>query len=105
MRGSSPTSSVWPRLWPAVSDAFRHGDHASTFGGGPVIAAAARATLGVIRDEGLIERSASLGAGLARELESVFPGAKVRGRGLMIGVVLPEENAHRIAELALESGV
>lgn len=65
------------------------GGHGSTFGGNPVSCIAALATLDVIEEEGLIARSADLGA---RALERLSPLAgngkvvEVRGRGLMVGV-------------------
>ncbi|MBW3583716.1 MAG: aspartate aminotransferase family protein [Euryarchaeota archaeon] len=65
--------------------------HGSTFSGNPVQAAAAAAVLDVLKDERLVERSATLGERMLddlRVLEEV-PGVRgVRGRGLMIGVEL-----------------
>ncbi|MFN3682376.1 MAG: aspartate aminotransferase family protein [Fimbriimonadaceae bacterium] len=78
------------RVWDAVF-AENPLTHTSTFGGNPMACAAGLATVRVIQEEGLVERSAVLGqrmlAGL-RELQSRFPEliADVRGRGLMIGV-------------------
>ncbi|MEO5986956.1 MAG: aminotransferase class III-fold pyridoxal phosphate-dependent enzyme, partial [Candidatus Limnocylindria bacterium] len=64
----------------------------STFGGNPVACAAALAVLDVIADEGLIERSASVGdwlRGQVRALAARHPVIDdVRGRGLMTGVEL-----------------
>jgi len=67
------------------------GDHASTFGGNPVAAAASLAVLDRLTAPGFLEkvekRSASLLRGL-RKLKKAHPGsiAEVRGLGLMIGV-------------------
>ena len=86
--------------------AFRAGDHASTFGGGPVQCAAALATLDVIRKEGLLERAETMGATLKERLASIVDGrAKVRGKGLMLAIEFPEPVAHAIAERAFEAGV
>jgi acetylornithine/N-succinyldiaminopimelate aminotransferase len=66
---------------PAYSDLLQTGDHGSTFGGGPVMAAAANAVLDAIDDAFLADVAAKgerLAAGL-REL-----GLEVRGRGLML---------------------
>jgi 4-aminobutyrate aminotransferase-like enzyme/Ser/Thr protein kinase RdoA (MazF antagonist) len=64
----------------------------STFGGNPVAAAAALAVLRVIEDEGLVERTATVGAALAVALEGLASTQplirQVRGRGLLIGVDL-----------------
>ena len=69
---------------PSVARAFEPGDHASTFGGGPVQSAAALATLDVIANEHLLARSTEAGARLGAGLEGLGRGT-VRGRGLMIG--------------------
>ena len=66
--------------------------HSSTFGNAPVLAAAALATLHVLEDEGLVERSAQLGAQLLDGLREVAGehGAgivtDVRGIGLLLGL-------------------
>jgi putrescine aminotransferase len=64
--------------------------HTSTFGGNPLACAAGLAALDVIRDEGLVERSATVGArlknGLANLKERYEIVSDVRGRGLMIGI-------------------
>ncbi|MCX6387725.1 MAG: aminotransferase class III-fold pyridoxal phosphate-dependent enzyme, partial [Solirubrobacterales bacterium] len=61
------------------------GDHGSTFAGGPVVAAAALASLEVVSEPGLLSAVRSEGARFAAALRDL-PGVKaVRGRGLMIG--------------------
>jgi putrescine aminotransferase len=68
--------------------------HSSTFAGNPLASAAVTATIDVLRDEELVERSAELGdqvLGVVREaLADVPPGVvlDVRGRGLLIGIEL-----------------
>ena len=90
-------------------DVFRPGDHGSTFGGNPLGAAVGRAALGVIVDEGLAERADVLGAwfidGL-RVLDSPHV-AQVRGRGLMIGVVIRESSgpARPFCEALMRRGI
>jgi ornithine--oxo-acid transaminase len=77
-----------------VMGVFHPGDHGSTFGGNPLGAAVARAALQVIVDEKLPERSAELGAWFMGELRKIDSPhvAEVRGRGLMIGVVIKQES-------------
>ena len=90
-------------------DVFRPGDHGSTFGGNPLGAAVGRAALGVIVDEGLAERADLLGGwfidGL-RMLDSPHV-AQVRGRGLMIGVVIRESSgpARPFCEALMRRGI
>ena len=77
-----------------IMDVFQPGDHGSTFGGNPLGAAIGRASLRVILDEKLSERSDELGTwfmGRLREIGSPHV-AEVRGRGLMIGVVIKESS-------------
>ena len=90
---------------PDVAEAFRPGDHGSTFGGGPVQVAAALAVLGVIETDGLVDRAAVAGAALQDGLRSVFGPASVRGRGLMIGISLDKPVARGFASRALERGL
>lgn len=72
------------------------GEHGSTFGGNPLASAVAIASLEVIRDEGLVERSAHMGEELRHQLMKVqdqFPEIvkEVRGRGLFNAVELNSE--------------
>ena len=68
----------------------------STFGGNPVACAAALAVLDVLRDEDLIRNAAEIGAHLQASLlrlKELHPlVADVRGRGLLIGVELREDD-------------
>ena len=70
-----------------VMDLFRPGDHGSTFGGNPLAAAVAQASLQVIEDEALPARALELGAYLRERLAAMnSPHVKeIRGRGLLIG--------------------
>jgi ornithine--oxo-acid transaminase len=73
-----------------VMSLFQPGEHGSTFGGNPLAAAIARASLKVICDEKLPKRSSELGAYFKERLESIKnPVVKeVRGKGLLLGVEL-----------------
>jgi ornithine--oxo-acid transaminase len=75
----------------AVMNVFDPGSHGSTFGGNALAAAVGLEALRVIEDEGLVERSATLGAylfGCLREVMRDSGGLvrDVRGRGLWVGV-------------------
>lgn len=69
---------------------FQPGDHGSTFGGNPLGAAIGRASLNVLIDEQLVERSKELGAYFKGRLERIESEhiKEVRGKGLFIGVEL-----------------
>ncbi len=75
-------------------EVFHPGDHGSTFGGNPLGAAVARAALAVIQDEGLVERSDRLGSWFMEQLRGLgsLHVAEVRGKGLMIGVVIRDSS-------------
>jgi acetylornithine/N-succinyldiaminopimelate aminotransferase len=91
------------------ADVLEPGDHGSTFGGGPLAAAVACAVLRTIDEEGLVERAGRLGEYLRESLLSLradgVPVATVRGRGLMVGLVLDEPIAVRAGRAALDCGV
>ena len=76
----------------SVLGVFNPGSHGSTFGGNPLACAVSVASLEVLLDEKLSERSQELGEyfmGKLREID--HPSIKeVRGRGLFIGMELTE---------------
>jgi acetylornithine/N-succinyldiaminopimelate aminotransferase len=67
---------------PELADVLRPGDHGTTFGGGPVVAAAANAVLDVVDDDAFLRAVAEKGERLAAGLRDL--GLDVRGRGLML---------------------
>ncbi len=75
---------------PELGEVLEPGDHGSTFGGGPLVAAAALAVLEVIDEPELLRGVRQLGARLCEELEKASSVAGTRGRGLMIGVELED---------------
>lgn len=93
----------------SVLGLFQAGEHGSTFGGNPLAAAIARASLKVIRDEKLSERSATLGEYFIEQLSEIpSPHVKeVRGKGLLIGVELKSEagGARRFCEALKGKGI
>jgi acetylornithine/N-succinyldiaminopimelate aminotransferase len=87
----------------AAAEAFQKGDHGSTFAGGPLICAAALATIRTIKAEKLVERSAEMGSYLKSELQKLAP-REVRGLGLMVGLDL-DCDCKLLVEKALQKGV
>jgi len=63
----------------------------TTFGGNHLACAAALAVLEVIEQDKLIEHAANMGTYLMDELNKMDKVLEVRGKGLMIGIDLPEE--------------
>ena len=58
----------------AIRDVLTPGAHGSTFGGSPLACAAGLAAIEAYRDEGLIKRSATLGADMRNQLRGALEG-------------------------------
>jgi acetylornithine/N-succinyldiaminopimelate aminotransferase len=80
--------SISPKLKPW------HGMLGTTFGGNHLACAAGLAVLEVMEEENLIENAEKVGNYLISELKKFDKVKEVRGRGLMIGIDLPEEMSH-----------
>ena len=82
--------------------AFTPGIHGTTFGGGPLICAAALEALQIIEDEKLLDnvraRSAELRAGLEKLAKRFDFIREVRGEGLILGVDLAIDGATFVEE-------
>jgi 4-aminobutyrate aminotransferase/(S)-3-amino-2-methylpropionate transaminase len=80
---------------PEIADAYKPGDHLSTFGGNPVSCAAALANIDYMQKENLAGRASETGdyaMGKLRDLQKQNPLiGEVRGLGLMIGVELVKD--------------
>lgn len=84
-----------------AASGFSPGDHASTFGGNPVVCAAAFAVLQEILQAGFLDDVAAKGRYFRDKLQSIagrFPGvvSEIRGAGLIIGMELKEEKAKEV---------
>lgn len=88
---------------------FEPGDHATTFGGGPVVCAAALAVLDVIEREGLLERAVQAGARISSAVGALAGHhplvSGVRGRGLLQAVTLHAPRAAEVTAAALDAGL
>jgi acetylornithine/N-succinyldiaminopimelate aminotransferase len=95
----------------AVAATVKLGDHGGTYVGNPLACAAASAVLEVVQQEKLVERAAKVGArlyGRLRAFAEANPDATrgVRGRGLLLGLVIADEAAaSTLSRRALEAGV
>jgi len=94
-----PVGATLCREWIAED----YGSHASTFSGGPVISAAAGATVETIVDEDLPTHAADVGGYFQERLESELGDSvrDVRGEGLMVGVEVGRGANRALKELAL----
>jgi ornithine--oxo-acid transaminase len=86
--GFYPVSAVLSNI--EVMDVLKPGEHGSTFGGNPLGCAVARMALRVLREEGMIENAAAMGARMQAGLAAIRSNLvrEVRGRGLMLAVEL-----------------
>mgnify|MGYP000305903508 FL=1 len=102
--GGLPIGAVLARG--AAATAFLPGDHGTTFGGGPVVCAAALAVLDVIERDGLLEAAGKLGERLRSGIEALGHPlvAGVRGAGLWLGVVLTAPVAALVEQQARSAG-
>lgn len=90
--GSDAVMSAWPV---SAGEAI----HTSTFLGHPLGCAAALASIDVLREERLVERSATVGATLLARLRAELADhpavGEVRGLGMMIGIELVRDRVTR----------
>jgi len=103
-----PIGACWARA--EVASVFEPGDHATTYGGQPLAAAAARAVLRVMAEEDVPARAERAGARFTEQLAALPQVAAVRGVGLLLAVeldpeVLPEGGAAVLARRLLDRGV
>ncbi|MEU1018092.1 acetylornithine transaminase [Streptomyces sp. NPDC005898] len=90
----------------AAAELFRPGHHGTTFGGNPVACAAGLAVLDTIAAEGLLENTKRAGDRIRDGIESLGHPlvARVRGSGLLLGIVLTEPLAPRAQQAAQDAG-
>jgi len=91
-----------------LADVFTPSSHASTFGGNPVAASAALAVIDIIEEEGLLKKATEIGNLLKEALQGFVDKydqlLEVRGKGLMLGLVV-EGEAKDLVEALKEQGL
>jgi acetylornithine/N-succinyldiaminopimelate aminotransferase len=102
--GGLPIGAVLARG--EAASALVKGDHGTTFGGNPVVAAAALAVLDVIEEQGLLARADQVGAAIRSGVEQLGHPlvSHVRGVGAWLGVVLTSPVAAAVEAAAREAG-
>lgn len=90
----------------ATGDLLTPGLHGSTFGGNPVCTAAALAVLDTLAAEDLVAKAGALGKTISHGVEELHHPlvSHVRGRGLLLGIVLTAEKAKAVETAAREAG-
>ena len=91
--GGLPIGAMLAR--PEIAASMTPGTHGTTFGGNPVACASALAVLDTIEKEHLLENATAIGNYLMEELRTIAKSVprivEVRGKGMIIGVVLKDE--------------
>ncbi|MFE0460611.1 acetylornithine transaminase [Kitasatospora sp. NPDC058965] len=90
----------------AAADLLQPGHHGTTFGGNPVVAAAALAVLSTIESEDLLTRVQKVGDRLRSGIEALGHPlvSHVRGAGLLLGIVLNRPVAAQLQAAAQRAG-
>ena len=98
-----PIGATLCREWIAEDS----GDHGSTFSGGPVVSAAAGATLDVLQRENVPAHAAEMGDYLMGEIEGRLGDEvrDVRGHGLMIGIEVKRGANGVLRDLAIDHSI
>jgi acetylornithine/LysW-gamma-L-lysine aminotransferase len=98
-----PVGATLCRDWIAED----YGSHASTFSGGPVISAAAEATVSTLVEAEVPAHAEAVGAYLRGQLRERLGDSvrEVRGEGLMVGIEVRRGSNRVLRDLALEHGV
>jgi len=87
---------------------FLPGEHASTFGGGPIVCAGALAVLDTIERDGLLARARAIGVTLSSAVLGAAPAGTVleaRGRGCLWGFQLARPVANDVVHAMIDRGV
>jgi acetylornithine/succinyldiaminopimelate/putrescine aminotransferase len=91
-----------------VAEKLQPGTHAATFGGNPIAARAALATVETIEQEGLLERATAIGEHFRRRLEGLRQKLSIisdlRIMGAMIGIELHTEG-EPVVQACLQRGL
>ncbi|MCI0425013.1 MAG: acetylornithine/succinylornithine family transaminase [Actinobacteria bacterium] len=98
-----PIGAAWARA--EVAATFQPGDHATTFGGQPLAAAAATAVVEVMMEIDAPKLAVEAGKRLSKGLRDLPGVAGVRGCGLMIAAELEHIPAAEAASRALQAGL
>ena len=93
---------------PEVAEALKPGTHAATYGGNPISAVAALATIRTIESENLLAQAKKLEDSFRKRFTALMPKCpwitEVRARGVMVGIQLSIDGAP-IVKACLEKGL
>ncbi|MBN4080421.1 aspartate aminotransferase family protein [Beggiatoa alba] len=91
-----------------TAELFKPGNHGSTYGGNPLVCAAALAVVNTMKAQNLAERSQALGYSMLSQLKNALEGhpevVDIRGIGLMLAIEL-DRPCTELMQQALEQGL
>ncbi|MBX9604691.1 MAG: acetylornithine transaminase [Gammaproteobacteria bacterium] len=91
-----------------AAEVLQPGTHGSTFGGNPLVAAAAIAVLETMERDGLVARAQALGVRMLNGFRDALGGngavRSIRGHGLMLGIEL-DRGCYDLVKTALAEGL
>ncbi len=88
-----------------LADVIGAGTHGTTFGGNPVVCAAAKEVLSRVATEDFLKEVNAKGDYIKEKLQTMANVSEVRGMGMMIGIVTEKDNAKEIAKKCVENGL
>ena len=102
--GGAPIGAVVTT--PEIASVLTPGTHGTTFGGNPLVCAAASATIDIIKEEKLVQNSKALGKKWMSDLKKIKNDdiAEVRGMGMIIGIEM-KEHAKDVQKHAFDNNV
>ena len=108
MANNVPIGAVWAKS--EIADAFKPGDHGSTFAGQPLATSAARETLRVLEEIQAPKLAKEKGEEMAAVIRNIDGVDSVRGLGLLLGVEIKKEglangDARDLAQDCLKEGL
>jgi ornithine carbamoyltransferase len=98
--GGMPIGAVLARG--AAAEILEPGDHGSTFGGNPLVCAAALAVIDTIDHQGLLQTATNVGKFLQEGLKSFGSVVELHGKGLMIGATFEKPIAEEVVRACFE---
>ena len=108
MANGVPIGAVWAKS--EIADAFKPGDHGSTFAGQPLATSAARETLRVLEEIQAPKLAKEKGEEMVAAITNIDGVDSVRGLGLLLGVEIEKErlvkgDARDLAQDCLKEGL
>ncbi|WKD61104.1 Acetylornithine aminotransferase [Corynebacterium ciconiae DSM 44920] len=89
----------------SAAELFGPGSHGTTFGGNPIVCAAGRAVVDIVADPAFLAEVRDKGQRLADGVDKLALVDHVRGRGLMLGLVLTQPVAKKVVQAGYRHGL